>query len=212
LTLEGGAEHTCTVRPALPTNDRQLWVKLLHLELEAYPPHAAILAVALEAEPGSTSKVQTGLFSPQLPEPSRLDVTLARIRAIVGDGNVGSPVLKDTNQPDGFCMKPFSIPPVQPCKITPGPLRSALRMLRPTEAAFVTVKSQRPNTFVFRERRYDVEHAYGPWLTSGEWWASTLWGYEQWDLVARSPQGDVLCCCLVRDRMQNEWQMVALYD
>ena len=212
LTLERGAEHACTVRPALPTNDRQLWIKLLHLELEADPPHAAILAVALEAEPGSTSKVQTGLFSPQFPEPSRLDVTLARIRTIVGDGNVGRPVLKDTNQPDGFCMKPFTIPPAQPCEITPGPLRPALRMLRPTEAAFVTVERQRPNSFVFRERRYDVEHAYGPWLTSGEWWASTLWGYEQWDLAARSKQGDVLCCCLVRDRLRDQWQMAALYD
>ena len=79
LTLEGGATHSRTVRPALPTNDRQLWLKLLHLDLEAHPPQAAILAVALDAEPGSTSKVQLGLFSPQLPEPSRLDVTLARI-------------------------------------------------------------------------------------------------------------------------------------
>jgi protein ImuB len=213
LMLEGGAEHTCTVRPALPTNDRQLWIKQLHLELEAHPPHAAILAVALEAEPGSTSKVQTGLFSPQLPEPSRLDVTIARIRAIVGDGNVGSPVLKDTNQPDGFCMEPFTITPAQPCATAPGPLRPALRMLRPTEAALVTrAESQRPHTFVFREHRYAVEHAYGPWLASGEWWASTLWGCEQWDLVARSQKGDVLCCCLVSDRMQDQWQMVALYD
>ncbi len=45
LTLEGGATHTRTVRPALPTNDKQLWLKLLHLDLEAHPPQAAILAV-----------------------------------------------------------------------------------------------------------------------------------------------------------------------
>jgi protein ImuB len=212
LTLEGGADHTCTVRPALSMNDRQLWIKLLHLELEAHPPDAAILAVALEAEPGSTSKVQTGLFSPPLPEPSRLDVTLARIRAIVGDGNVGRPVLKDTNQADGFCVEPFSIPSGLPSEITSGSLRPALRMLRPTEAALVTVRRQRPNTFVFRDHRYAVEHAYGPWLTSGEWWGSTLWGYEQWDLVARSQIGDVLCCCVVRDRMEDNWRMVALYD
>src|SRR5262249_51208418 len=35
LTLDGGAAHSCTVRPAQPTNDRQLWLKLLHLELQA---------------------------------------------------------------------------------------------------------------------------------------------------------------------------------
>ena len=93
LTLDGGGTHTRTVRPALPTTDKQLWIKLLHLDLEAHPPHAAILALTLTAEPGSTSKVQLGLFSPQLPEASRLDVTLARIRAIIGEECVGRAVL-----------------------------------------------------------------------------------------------------------------------
>lgn len=97
LMLEHGATHIRTVRPALPTSDRQLWLKLLHLDLEAHPPQAAILAIVLDAEPGSTSKVQLGLFSPQLPEPSRLDVTMARIRAIVGDENAGRIVLEDTH-------------------------------------------------------------------------------------------------------------------
>src|SRR6202035_1872274 len=98
LTLEGGATHSRTVQPALPTNDRQIWLKLLHLDLEAHPPAAAILAVAVKAEPGEVSKVQLGLFSPQLPEPTRLDVTLARIRSIVGEGNVGCAVLGDTHR------------------------------------------------------------------------------------------------------------------
>jgi protein ImuB len=110
LKLEGGTSHTRTGRPSLPTNEKQIWIKLLHLDLEANPPQAAILALTLEAEPGTTSKVQLGLFSPQLPEPSRLDVTLARIRGIVGDENVGRPVLKDTYQPGKFSMEPFTVP------------------------------------------------------------------------------------------------------
>ena len=60
LTLERGGTHARTVRPALPTNDKQLWIKLLHLDLEAHPPPAAVLAVALDAEPEATSKVQLG--------------------------------------------------------------------------------------------------------------------------------------------------------
>jgi protein ImuB len=68
LNLEGCTSHTRTVRPSLPTNEKQIWIKLLHLDLEAHPPQAAILSLTLEAEPGSTSKVQLGLFSPQLPE------------------------------------------------------------------------------------------------------------------------------------------------
>ena len=212
LTLEGGATHVRTVRPALPTNDRQLWIKLLHLDLEAHPPQAAILVVSVDAEPGCTSKVQLGLFSPQLPEPSRLDVTMARIRAIVGEENVGRAVLEDTHRQDGFRMEPFEIFPSRPAEITPAPLRPAMRRLRPAEAAFVTLQSERPRTFIFRERRYIVEQAYGPWLTGGNWWTQTLWGCEQWDLVARAQGGTMLCCCLVRDLLQEQWQMVALYD
>jgi protein ImuB len=223
LTLEGGKTHSRTVRPALPTNDRHLWLKLLHLDLEANPPRAAILAIVLDAEPGSTSKVQLGLFTPQLPEPSRLDVTLARIRAIVGDNNVGRAVLTDTHRPDSFRMNPFnvsdtlnvsSVPDrsVTQSENPPAPLRPTLRRLRPQEAVFVTVQSERPMSLVFRDRRYTVDRAYGPWLTSGEWWNSTLWGCEQWDLIARANDGSQLCCCLVRDLLHEQWQMVGLYD
>jgi protein ImuB len=212
LTLEGGTTHTRTIRPALPTNDRKLWIKLLHLDLDAHPPQAAILAVTLDGEPGSTSQVQLGLFSPQLPEPSRLDVTLARIRAIVGEENVGRAVLTDTNQLDGFRMEPFNVSSVEAAEAPSTPLRPAMRRLRPAEAAFVTLQSERPRAFLFRDRRYSVERAYGPWLIGGEWWSATLWGCEQWDFVASAHDGAVFCGCLVRDLLRGQWQMVGLYD
>src|SRR6202046_2616344 len=110
LDLDGSATHSRTVQPALPNTDRKLWLKLIHLDLQAHPPQAAIRALTLNAEPGSTSKVQLGLFSPQVPEPMRLDVTLARIRSIVGEGCVGQAVLKDTHRPDAFRVEPFLVP------------------------------------------------------------------------------------------------------
>jgi len=212
LTLESKEPYTRTVRPALPTNDRQLWIKLLHLDLDAHPYQAAILSLALTAEPGSTSKVQLGLFSPQLPEPTRLDVTLARIRAIVGDEHVGRAVLNDTHQPQGFRMEPFTVPSGSASVIVSGRSPSAVRQLRPAENISVTVQSQRPKAFVFRDKRYIVERTYGPWLTGGDWWNPTLWGLEQWDLVARAQDSALLSCCLVRDLIQGRWQMAALYD
>lgn len=212
LSLEGGASHTRTVRPALPTNDRQLWIKLIHLDLEAHPPFAAILSLTLTAEPGSTSKVQLGLFSPQLPEPMRLGVTLARIRAIVGDECAGSPVLRDTHQPDAFRMEPFTISSGTTSLAETTRTTTAMRLLRPAENVSVTLSSRQPIAFTFRQRRYDVERAYGPWTTSGEWWNPMLWQREQWDLIARSEDGALLSCCLARDAGQNTYQMVAIYD
>jgi protein ImuB len=215
LSLEGTFVHTRTVRPALPTNDRPLWLKLLQLDLEAHPPQAAIIAVMLTAEPGSTSKVQLGLFSPQLPEPMRLDVTLARIRALVGDECVGSPVLRDTNQPDGFRVEPFKIP-LAPSVHSSSPATvsssAAMRQLRPPERASITLRDRQPSSFVFRDCRYEVEHAYGPWLAEGDWWNRQTWALEQWDLIARSSDGAMLCCCLVRDLKEQSWHVVTLYD
>jgi protein ImuB len=212
LSLEGGTTHIRAVRPALPTNDKQFWIKLLHLDLEAHSPRAAILSLTLTAEPGSTSKVQLGLFSPQLPEPMRLDLTMARIRAIVGDERVGRAVLKDTHKPDGFCMEPFSVPTNAVPAVTPDQPRSALRQLRPAENVSVMTQDRRPKAFAFRGRYYIVEHIYGPWLTGGDWWNPTLWHQEQWDLMARTRDNTLLCCCLVRDLTQDCWQMAALYD
>ena len=65
LTLEGGGTHVRTVRPALPSNERAMWLKLIHLDMEAHPPGAAVVGIVLTADPGATSKVQMGLFSPQ---------------------------------------------------------------------------------------------------------------------------------------------------
>lgn len=212
LTLEDRTTYSRTIQPALPANDRALWIRLLHLDLEAHPPQAAILAVALHAVPGSTAKVQQGLFSPQLPEPSRLDVTLARIRAFVGEEHVGCVVLEDTHCPDGFHIEPFTIPSSQPPLFRPASLRSAKRWLRPAERVFVTLREQSPKMLTFRERRYAVERAYGPWRTSGNWWSPTLWGCEQWDLIARAGNDAALCYCVEHDLLLNVWQVVALYD
>lgn len=216
LGLEGGGTHVRRVRPALPTNDRGVWLKLLHLDLEAHAPGAAVVAVTMEAEPGSTSKVQLGLFSPQLPEPMRLDVTLARIRAVVGEECVGSPVLKDTHAAEGFGMEafkvPFTGPAAQGTMFAAALSPTAMRQLRPAVGVRMSLWERRPVGFCFRETRYVVEKAYGPWLAEGEWWSGEAWAVEQWDLIARDERGGVLCCCVVNDRKRGVWEMVTLYD
>lgn len=212
--LEDGTSSTRTVRPALPSSDKRLWLKLLHLDLEAHPPQAAIVAVTMRAEPGKLGQTQLGLFSPHLPEGARLEVTLARIRALVGEGNVGRAVLQDTHAPENFRVETFTVPRrprTAASAIEPLQPRAALRQLRPPEASAVTIRNRQPAAFVFRERRYAVENAWGPWQQSGGWWAHA-WDQEQWDVTARSQDGAFLCACLALDRRQNLWHLVALYD
>jgi len=213
LALDGNGTHTRTVRPALPSNNRQMWLKLFHLDLEAHPPQSAVHAILLTAEPGRISKVQLGLFLPQLPEPARLDITLARLRALVGDENVGRPALDDTHAPDGFHLEPFKVP----VSLTAEPRQTSSaclvqRRVCTTETIGMTLRSDRPAAFFFQQIFYRVEHAYGPWLSSGDWWKPAPWDYEQWDIVARAENGQILCGSVVRDMISNQWQMVVLYD
>lgn len=216
LTLEDEAMYARTVRPALPTNERSFWIKLLHLDLEAHPPQAAILSVALAADSGSTSKVQLGLFSPQLPEPTRLDVTLARLRALVGDECVGSPILRDTHEPDSFHVEQFRVPTGSGATQPVIGSLAAMRQLRPPENVCMTLRRRRPVSFIFRNCRYEVGHAYGPWLAEGDWWRVESWEIEQWDLIARpcspSDRDSVVYCSIARDRRDGAWRMVTLYD
>jgi protein ImuB len=211
LRLDGGGSHERKVNPRVPTNDKQLWLKLLHLDLEGHPPPSSILGVHLFAEPGATSKVQLGLFSPQLPEPGKLDIALARITAIVGEGNAGKAVLDDTHRAGDFHIEEFSITTGElPTFENLSPL--CLRILRPAERTRVYVQRGLPQQVHFRSRCYLVQEAYGPWLSGGDWWNEAIWGNEQWDFIGKASDSAVLVCRLARDFIQNDWRVAGLYD
>jgi protein ImuB len=212
LELDGGETYTRRVRPAQPGNDKQFWIRLLHLDLQSHPPQAAVVAVTLDAEPGDTSKIQLGIFSPPLPEAARLDVTLAQLKSLLGEDNVGQATLQDAHAPDSFRLEPFSVPSgsIMPANLQEE--RAAVRRLRSPEGTSVQLGQHRPEGFTFRGQRFDVEHAYGPWVTRGEWWNEMFWNMEQWDVIAKAPNEVMLCCCIARDIVRNEWQVIALYD
>lgn len=212
LELEGGAQHVRTVSPRVPSDDKHLWLKLLQLDLEAHPAPAAIVAVHLQAEPGITGKVQLGLFSPQLPEPGRLDVTLARIAAMVGEDNVGRAVLDDTHRLHNFHTEPFTVPSAT-AEASPVPAsHTCMRRVTPPEAVAVHVRNHCPAQLRARGRIFTVEHAYGPWQAGGEWWTDKPWEHEQWDVIARCQAGSLLYCCVVRAVSTSQWSLVGLYD
>jgi protein ImuB len=212
MKLDGGGVHRGTIRPALPTIDRKFLLKLLQLEIAAHPPPAAVVALTLSAEAGASSKVQLGLFTPQVPEPSRLDVTLARLKAIVGDDRVGSPVLEDSHRPGSFRMEHFSVHGEKTCERADAQPRLALRRIRPPALVWVTLHAANPASFRDHQSRYVVEAAYGPWRTGGFWWTTEAWDDEEWDVLASRSDGTHVACLLVRDCRKNAWRLEALYD
>jgi protein ImuB len=211
MKLEGGAPHLLNIRPALPTIDRKFLLKLLHLEMAAHPPKATVLAITLTAEPGRSNKIQLGLFAPQMPEPSRLDVTLARIKAIVGEERVGTPVLEDTHHPASVHTNPFQVD-AKTSTYDPQPARLALRRVRPPRAIQVTLRENKPAVFRDGGQGFQVTAAYGPWRSNGCWWSVDAWDMEEWDVLTADRDGVALSCLLVHDRLRGAWRLEALLD
>jgi protein ImuB len=211
LRLQGNAFHTRTIQPALPTENRKLLLKLMHLDLQAHPPSDSVTEIIITAETGDPSKVQLGLFSPQLPEADRLDVTLARIAALVGEDRVGTPELKDTHHPDRFTMSGFKVAEAKPNSKTIIQ-HPAIRRLRPEETIAMSLHRDRPVEFCFRSTSYRIERAWGPWQMSSSWWSGEAWSIEQWDVVAQATNKSRIFCRVVHDITHPEWRMAAFYD
>jgi len=211
MELEGKQSHRLAIHPAIPSMDRKFLLKLLQLEMGAHPPVAAVVSLTFTAEAGQSSKVQLGLFAPQTPEPSRLDVTLARLKALVGEDRVGTPLLEDTHRPGSFQMKNFVVDAKPSAQKTECP-RMALRRVRPPRSVQVSLHAMKPVAYRDGDSRFEIAAAYGPWRTSGCWWSPDGWDTEEWDALATSGNGEMFGCLLVQDRLRNEWRLEAFYD
>jgi protein ImuB len=211
MSLEGGREHKRSIRPALPSVDRKFLLKLLQLEIAAHPPPAAVLSLTLTAEAGQSSKVQLGLFAPQMPEPSRLDVTIARLKAIAGEDRVGSPVLEDSHRSGSFRMEEFSVSGVSTTSTVNRP-RMALRRMRPPVPVRVNLRATKPAAFRDPERNFEITASYGPWRSASCWWSIVGWDEDEWDVLAQTDNGSTVACLLVQDRAKNQWRLEAYYD
>jgi len=180
LKLENRSEHSRTLRFPVPMLDTKAFLKLLDLDLGAHPPPAPVVKVWLEAEPAKPRAAQTGLFIPLAPEPEKLELTLARLRGLVGDKNVGSPVLLDTHRPGAFQMlaRPLA---ASPCRRVAASL--PLRAIRPPRTARVQMASGQPVHVQAEGVRGHVTAAAGPWRTSGDWWTVDPWARDEWDIA-----------------------------
>jgi protein ImuB len=180
LELEDRTEHTRTLRLPVPMRESKSLLKLLQMDLEAHPPPAPTIALTLSLKPVHPRTVQTGIFLPVTPAPDKLELTLARIRGIVGENNVGIPQLLNTHHP-----QPFRLVVAQPHTANPQPLtpNPALRYFRPPLPATIDLVNDRPARISAPGVHGKVIDAAGPWRSSGDWWTTTVWNRDEWDIA-----------------------------
>jgi protein ImuB len=211
LLLENAPEHAATLRLPVPMLDARAFLKMLQLELSGRPPAAAVLKAHVAAEPVKPRRTQQGLFLPSSPEPEKLELTIARVKHLVGAENVGTPELNDTHRPDSFSMHAFA--PSQLCDTRdagepPESTRLCLRRFRPPRYAQVLMVNNRPVRVISPSVGGRVVMAKGPWRTSGEWWRNDAWNRDEWDIALEG--GGVFR--MYREIDSERWFIEASYD
>jgi len=209
-----------TLRLPTPMLDAKVFLKLLQLDLQAHPPGAPIVKIHLSAEPVRPRALQSGLFQPFFPEPEKLELTLARIAGIVGEGRVGSVELLDTHREGAFAVRHFA--PAEP-KLDQNVKKSAkeqmsavivLRLFRPPLGAVVTLREAKPVRIRCLQREDiagEIVWSAGPWRSSGDWSDQEGWSREEWDVAVPSETGLVLYR-LVQDKLSGNWFVEGMYD
>jgi len=110
LGLADGGRHERVVDLAYPMGEVATMLALLRLDLEAHPPRAAVVHVALSARPVCVRAGQGGFWRAAEPAARELTVVLARLAALVGSDRLGSPAPADSHRPDAFALAPFRHP------------------------------------------------------------------------------------------------------
>ena len=207
LRLANEADYVLTVRLPVPLQDRQTLLKLLQQELEQHPAPAPVHGVQLELKPAAPKATQEHLFTAAYPFPDQLELTVARVRRMVGADRIGAAVLLDSHQPDGFVMKPFSPAPREAQVLPAGDLSLAFRRFRPPKPAQVEFEQQ-PTFLKSVGIQGPVCLSRGPWYSSGHWWQIDAWQREEWDI--RLANG--VLYKVFRDLATQSWFVEGYYD
>lgn len=204
-----------TIHLPVPMLDDRVFLKLLLLDLKSHPPGAPVVKVHLRMEPVKPRPAQNGLFIPCSPEPEKLELTLARISGIVGEGRAGSPHLLDTHRPQAFEMRRFTPSAAKNGNgHAPKDLVTALRISRPPIAVTVNHQDGRPSHICSEKGKQvsgEVLWAAGPWRSSGDWWEKDTWVRDEWDIAVQQGAGIVLYR-LIHDLICGRWVLEGSYD
>jgi len=174
-------DYQRTLHLPVAMRDSKALLKLVQMDLEAHPPGAPIAVVSIALAPVEPRRLQNGLFLPQAPEPEKLELTLGRIRGLVGEENVGIAELIDTHRPAPFRLVREAPHPGEQAR--PDGPRLAFRWFRPPLAAQVEMRDERPVRLTAPGLYGRILQASGPWRTSGDWWTREAWDRDEWDVA-----------------------------
>lgn len=170
------------IKTSFPTLEKTFWLKLVNLRISLDPPEADISTVGVTAHFTKPRTSQRGLYAVSRPEPATLFLTVNKLKKLVGEDNVGLPIILDRRLAEPFALDPDLMPKGIEC-IDVEPRKPSL--------AFIYYRPPRPAEVVYRDRRlvfirtkyfdgYVTEYS-GVWKANSTWWDKP-WKMQEWDV------------------------------
>lgn len=209
LPLDDGTQHERAFGIPAPTAQVEVLFRVLNTHLESLQLAAHPKGVRLLLETVRPEHQQLRLFESALRDPNLFGETLAKLAALVGEGNVGIAELLDTHRPDSVKLVAPLFHNAQRDATKPGQSRTTglpLHRYRPPIAAVVKVLRHEPAEVASPVVTGRVVELLGPYRASGGWWERERWGVEEWDV-------EIAGHGLYRLRQENhEWVIEGCYD
>lgn len=206
LRLREHAERSYEIKASFPTLERAFWLKLINLRVSLDPPGSGIVGVRVVSRFTKPRASQRGLYAVSRPEPESLLLTVGKLKKLVGEDNVGVPVLLDQRLAEAFALDAATLPKGSERMETQcDETVIAFNYFRPPIPAEVLVKEKR--LIYLRTQRFSgrVVDYSGVWRTDSKWW-DRPWHAEEWDVEVEN--NGVFRLCLVN----KDWFLAGEYD
>ncbi len=203
--LDKKGDKAYEIKTSFPTLDRSFWLKIIDLRISADPPAAGITAVSTRAHFTRPRPAQSGLYAASKPQPESLLLTVGKIKKLVGETNVGVPVLLEERLERPFALDAGRLPAGIETHAGPRAPVIAFTYYEPPVAAEVLVRDKQ---LIYLRTRYfagRVVACSGVWRTNSRWWEKA-WDRRAWHVEIEN--GGVYCL----QRTGNDWLVTGEFD
>ncbi|HEU5397445.1 MAG TPA: hypothetical protein VFV81_09770, partial [Verrucomicrobiae bacterium] len=185
LGLASGDRYERLFKIPSPTGNVDTLFRMLQTHLETVRTDSPIVSLELAATPVKPETHQFGLFESTLRDPNQFAETLARLAALVGTENVGTPRLVSSHKPDSFRMgaPAFDSPATGTAQPKTSVSGLSLRRFRPPLPAQFEFRGDGPAVLRCKRFAGAVTERRGPFFSSGNWWDNDRWAREEWDVA-----------------------------
>jgi protein ImuB len=183
LRFERGEPYRRVFTIPQPTREVSLLFRMLHTHLENFVSEWPITGLELAAKPVRPQAEQFGLLERGVRDPHQFAETLARLQALLGSDQVGTPQLEPSHHPDAFHLRPYDPKPATPANGDEVLVGVPWLRFRPTLAANIILNDVRPAFLYSAWSTGPIKEVRGPWRLEGNWWEDRAWSREEWDIA-----------------------------